>query len=305
MSLIAIVVIIGALAFLGTYAAAYALAGRLSSLEQRFRQLRAQPTETAGWRGYVDKSQHLLQKLGKMIPRSPNELSRMERRLIQAGYRRRDGATLFVGFQLALGVTFVVILGVTGRLWEHFFLYAFISMFLGAALPDIWLALKGRARRRAIQKALPDALDLEVVCVEAGLALDQSLMRVGKEIHRNYPEFSSELRLMNLELNAGKSRTESLRNLADRTDVDDLRALVAVLIQSDRFGTSIADSLRVYSDAFRTKRKQRAEEQAAKMGVKMIPPLFFFILPATFAVVVGPAVIRIAMNLLPILRVPQ
>ena len=304
MPVIATVVIIGTLAFLGTFGAAAAFLGRLGSLEERFRELRAQPGDSSGLSGYGDKTRRLLRRLARLIPRSPEEMSRQEKRLVHAGIRRRDGAVLFLGAQVLLALAIIVGLGFSGHLWQNFFLYVFVSVLIGAVMPDIWLALKIRSRKQRIQKALPDTLDLEVVCVEAGLALDQSLMRVGEEIGRNYPELSSELKLMNLELNAGKSRTDALRNLAGRTDVEDLRALVAVLIQTERFGTSIADSLRIYSDAFRTKRKQRAEEQAAKMGVKMIPPLFFFILPATFIVVVGPAVLKIAGELLPILRVP-
>jgi tight adherence protein C len=143
-----------------------------------------------------------------------------------------------------------------------------------------------------------------VVCVEAGLGLDQSMMRIGQELHGTHPDLSEELHLMSLEINAGKSRAEALRNLAARTAVEDLKSFVAVLIQTDRFGTSIADSLRVYSDSFRTKRRQRAEEHAAKMSIKMIPPLFLFILPATFCVVVGPAAIGISQGLLPFLKNP-
>jgi len=304
MPLIATAVIIGTLAFLGTFSAAYAFLGRIGLLEERFRELRAQPSESFGWSAYADKTQRLLRRLGRLIPRSPEEMSRQEKRLVHAGIRRRDGAILFLGAQVLLALAIVVGIGLSGHLWKHLFVYVLASALIGAVVPDILLALKIRSRKQRIQKALPDALDLEVVCVEAGLALDQSFMRVGEEIGRNYPELSGELRVMNLELNVGKSRTEALRNLAERTDVNDLRALVAVLIQTERFGTSIAESLRIYSDAFRTKRKQRAEEQAAKMGVKMIPPLFFFILPATFIVVVGPAVLKIANDLLPILQVP-
>lgn len=298
------VAVIGFLAFVGTFGAVYALAGRLSTLEERFRQLKDTEGTKIRWRDYLTKTQSLIERIGRAIPRSPEEMSRQERRLVQAGIRRRDGAILLLGSQVALGIALIILLAVTGLLWEHVVVYSLVCILVGFAALDIGLALKVKNRKHRIQRALPDALDLEVVCVEAGLGLDQSLMRVGRELVRNYPDLSEELQLVNLELNAGKSRQDALRNLARRTDVEDLRALVAVLVQTDRFGTSIADSLRVYSDAFRTKRKQRAEEQAAKMGVKMIPPLFFFILPATFAVVVGPAVIRIANDLLPLLRVP-
>jgi tight adherence protein C len=189
----------------------------------------------------------------------------------------------------------------SGRLVGNPLVYGTLSLLLGAALPDLWLKRAIRTRQERVQLALPDALDLQVVCVEAGLGLDQSLRRIGQELKGTHPELSSELQLLGLELNAGKARAEALRDLARRTEVEDLKSLVAVLIQTDRFGTGIADSLRVFSDSLRTKRRQRAEEFAAKMGVKMIPPLFLFILPATFVVVAGPAIVGIAMGLLPAL----
>jgi tight adherence protein C len=154
-------------------------------------------------------------------------------------------------------------------------------------------------RKERVQLALPDALDLTVVCVEAGLGLDQTLMRIGQEIQVPHPDLSDELRLTNLEMNMGRSRADSLRNLGKRTGVDDLKALCAILIQTDRFGTSIGQALRTYSESLRTKRRQRAEEKAAKLAVKMIPPLILFIFPSMFVVIVGPAVIAIIRELLP------
>ncbi len=147
--------------------------------------------------------------------------------------------------------------------------------------------------------ALPDMMDLAVVCVEAGMGLDQALQRIGEELQIPHPDLSNELRLYNLEVNAGWKRPDALRNLAARTAVDDVRALVASLIQSDRFGTSIADSLRIFSDSLRVKRRQRAEERAAKMSVKIVVPLVIFIFPAIFAVVAGPAIIGLVRELLP------
>src|SRR4029077_3810513 len=150
-----------------------------------------------------------------------------------------------------------------------------------------------------IRLSLADALDLLVVSVEAGLGLDQALTRVGSELRFAYPELSDELRLINLELRAGKARAEALRNLADRTGVDDLSALVTMLIQTDKFGTSVAQSLRVYSETLRTKRRQRAEEAAAKTGVKMVFPLVFCIFPAIWVVTIGPAAIKFVQVLVP------
>ena len=153
-----------------------------------------------------------------------------------------------------------------------------------------------------IRLALADALDLLVVSVEAGLGLDQALTRVGSELAFAYPDLSNELRLVNLELRAGKPRPEALRNLADRTGVDDLQSLVTMLIQTDKFGTSVAQALRVYSETLRTKRRQRAEEAAAKTGVKMVFPLVFCIFPAIWVVTIGPAAIKFIKVLLPMVE---
>ena len=305
MELMVLAGLVGFFAFVGIFGLTYALAGRLSGLEERVRQLRLESQGASlGWREYLDRSLRIVRRLGEMIPRSPDEMSRQERRLVQAGIRRKDAPLLFLGAQAGLAVALLLGFAVAGQLQKNLFLYGALAVLLGAALPDLWLREVVRRRKERIQLALPDALDLLVVCVEAGLGLDQSLARIGQELRRAHPDLSEELHLLGLELNAGKARAEALRNLAKRTEVEDLRSLVAVLIQTDRFGTSIADSLRVFSDSLRTKRRQRAEEFAAKMGVKMIPPLFLFILPATFVVVVGPAIIGIATGLLPFLRSP-
>ncbi len=162
----------------------------------------------------------------------------------------------------------------------------------GYIMPGIVLARKARRRQHRIRLALADALDLLVVSVEAGLGLDQALARVAQELASAYPDLSSELRLVNLELLAGKGRSEALRNMAERTGVDDLTSLVAMLIQTDKFGTSVANSLRVFSDTLRTKRRQRAEEAAAKTGVKMVFPLVVCIFPAIWIVTIGPAALQ-------------
>jgi tight adherence protein C len=154
-------------------------------------------------------------------------------------------------------------------------------------------------RQESIRLALPDALDLAIICVEAGLGLDQALDRIAVEIKSAHPELSDEMELVTLEIRAGKPREEALRNLAIRTGVDDIRAFVAVLIQTDRFGTSIAMALRVHSDALRTERRQRAEERAAKTTIKMIPVLVLFIFPVMFFVILGPVVIQISRDILP------
>ena len=303
MNLTLVAIIIGTLVFIGVFAAAYAFWGRTSNLEERVSHpLDADQKRRFNWRDLLKSSEGVFKPLGDMIPRSPEEMSRQEKRLVKAGIRHKDGPVLFYGAKLGLAVTILVTFGITGFLAPNLpsaFRALALSVFLGAAIPDIWLTRKGRGRQESIQLAIPDVLDLTVVCVEAGLGLDQSLMRIGQEISTVHPELSEELRLYNLEVNAGRTRADALRHLAGRTQVDDLKALTAVLIQTDRFGTGIAQSLRVFSDSLRTKRRQRAEERAAKTAIKMVPVLVFFIFPAIFIMVVFPAFLAIVRDLLP------
>jgi tight adherence protein C len=157
-------------------------------------------------------------------------------------------------------------------------------------------------RQKEISRGLPNSLDLLVVCVESGLGLDQAIAQVSKELEHAHPEISEEFGFVNLELKAGKRRVEALRNLAERTGVDDLKKLVAVLIQADRFGTGVAQSLRAHADFMRVQARQTAEEKAAKLGVKLIFPIFFCILPSLFVVTVGPVAVKIVRELLPMMN---
>jgi tight adherence protein C len=163
----------------------------------------------------------------------------------------------------------------------------------GFFVPRFILKRMMRDRQMRIRLGLADALDLTVICVEAGLALDQAMMRVGEDLKHAHPDLSDEFSLFNLETRAGKPRAEALRNLVARTGVDDIKSLVATLIQTDRFGTSVAQALRVHSDSLRTERRQRAEEQAAKTTIKMVPPLVIFVLPSIIVVTLGPAIISL------------
>ena len=276
--------------FVGVFAAAFALAGRTFNLEDRIR-LPGSEKAQRNWRETVRKYSMIFKPLGEMLPRSPEEMSRQERRLMMAGIRRKEAPAIFYGAKLGAVVVFLILFGLSGFMASNMPLAVALSLFLGALSPDIWLTMRTRARKERIQLALPDVMDLTVVCVEAGLGLDQALLRIGQEISKSHADISDELRLFNLEVNAGQVRAQALRNLAKRSDVEDLKALVAVLIQTDRFGTSIAQSLRVFAESSRTKRRQRAEERAAKTTIKMIPPLVFLILPAMLAVALGPAII--------------
>jgi tight adherence protein C len=158
------------------------------------------------------------------------------------------------------------------------------------------------ARQNRLRRGLPDGLDLLVICVESGLGLDQALMKVAQELRITHPELSEELQLVNLEMRIGKTRLDALRELARRTGLEDIKSLVAMLVQTDRFGTSVAQSLRVFSDDLRIKRRQRAEEMSAKTTVKMVPPLIFFIFPALMVVILGPAVLTLIRQLMPALQ---
>jgi tight adherence protein C len=173
---------------------------------------------------------------------------------------------------------------------------------LGFFGPNEYVSIVARRKRqKAIQRALANALDLMVVCVESGLGLDQAILQVAKELDQAHPEISEEFGLVNLELKAGKRRQETLRNLAERTGVEDLKKLVAVLIQADRFGTGIAQSLRAHADFMRVQARQVAEEKAAKLGVKLVFPIFFCILPSLFIVTVGPIAVKIVRELIPMM----
>jgi tight adherence protein C len=237
-----------------------------------------------------ERLEQALDPISKAIPLSPSDVTRTRAWMIQAGLREPRHASYYFGSRLllaALGFAGVVIFS------------GFTSMSLlicvpalGFFMPRFFLKRMIKDRQQRIRIALPDALDLTVICVEAGLALDQALMRVGKDLHHAHPDLSDEFHLVNLEMRAGKPRAEALRNLVDRTGVDDIKSLVGTLIQTDRFGTSVAQALRVHSDSLRTARRQRAEEQAAKTTIKMVPPLVLFILVPFLFVTIGPALIQ-------------
>jgi tight adherence protein C len=232
-----------------------------------------------------------LKRFGAMVPQSRSEMGKLQQRLVTAGYRRHDAIAVFFGIRLGCALAIFALLA-TPILIKPNLLLALLGCALGYLLPSMVLGRLAKKRQHRIRLGLPDALDLLVVSVEAGLGLDQAMQRVGTELDFAHPELSEELRLINLELRAGKARVDALRNLAERTGVDDIISLVAMLVQTDKFGTSVAQSLRVHSDTVRTKRRQRAEEAAAKTGVKMVFPLVFCIFPAIWIVTIGPAVIK-------------
>ena len=242
-----------------------------------------------------------LRRLGEKAPKSPKEMGTLRLRLVQSGYRGEEALTVFFGIRVAFALLLFALFA-TSVIRRPNIGLALGAFGLGYVLPGMVLARMAKRRAHRIRLSLADALDLLVVSVEAGLGLDQAMTRVGSELAFAYPELSDELRLINLELRAGKPRAEALRNLADRTGVDDLSSLVTMLIQTDKFGTSVAQSLRVYSETLRTKRRQRAEEAAAKTGVKMVFPLVVCIFPAIWVVTIGPAAIRFVKVLFPMVE---
>ena len=270
-----------------------------SVLGARLRALGSQQQKPAENKPAIrERIDQALDPLSKAIPLSPADVSRTRAQLIQAGFRDAGDVNYYFGARVLVGaVAFLAI-----ALWQGFdnlpLLIGITA--LGFLLPRFILKRMIRDRQNRIRLGLPDALDLTVICVEAGLALDQALMRVGQDLHHAHPDLSDEFHFVNLEMRAGKPRAEALRNLVDRTGVDDIRSLVGTLIQTDRFGTSVAQALRVHSDSLRTERRQRAEEQAAKTTIKMVPPLVIFVLPSIIFVTIGPAVIELVRQLGPV-----
>jgi tight adherence protein C len=239
-----------------------------------------------------------LKRVGSAAPKSESERGKLQQRLTTAGYRSSEAMLVFFGIRLACAL-FGFALLMSPLVGRPNLLMGLGACALGYLLPGMALARMAKKRQHVIRLGLPDALDLLVVSVEAGLGLDQAIQRVSTELDFAHPDLSNELALINLELRAGKARSEALHNLATRTGVDDISSLVAMLVQTDKFGTSVAQSLRVHSETVRTKRRQRAEEAAAKTGVKMVFPLVFCIFPAIWVVTIGPAAIKFVQVLMP------
>ena len=231
------------------------------------------------------------QKLAAWVPKSPKEMSRLQKRLASAGYHGFKPVLVYAVAELAcaaagFGGAFLLLRVPYG------FLFAVGAGIVGYMVPTYIVARRVRLRKKQIQNGLADCLDLLIVSLEAGLAIDQAILKCSEELEIAYPALSQELQLVIIETRAGKPRLEAFKNFAKRTQVDDVRALVAMLVQTDRFGTSVAMALRTHAEETRTKRRQRAEEKAAKLSVKLIFPLVFCLLPAFFVVSVGPAIIK-------------
>ncbi len=247
----------------------------------------------------------LLEPIGNLMPVSSQDTLMMKQELVSAGIRSRSAIPVFYGTKIVLAVV-LVILGLVFRDRIHNRILSVVlpvaSGGLGYALPSFILGRMVRRRQEQIRFALPDVLDLLVVCSEAGCGLDQSMVNVSRELKTVHPAVAEELAFVNMEIMAGKGRADALRNFGRRTGEDEVKKLTAILIQTDRFGTSVSDALRTQSDFLRIRRRQEAEERAGKVGVKLVFPIFFFCLPSLLVVTAGPGMLQLFQNLFPMMN---
>src|SRR6266404_1621208 len=242
-------------------------------------------------------AERVAEPLNRIVPISAIDAMKLQKELLQAGYRSPDVATTFRAIQILLVIALPTLVAtvcfILDRPLTNFLVYGIVAAAFGFYLPRYVVYKKTVARQRRITWALADSMDLMVVAVEAGLALNAALNRVGDEMKDLHPDMHDELELLNLEIRVGRSREEALRNLAERTGVDDIRSFVALLIQADRYGSSIAKAVRIFADSLRTKRRQRAEQAAAKAALKLLIPLTMFLFPVIIAVILTPAILNL------------
>jgi len=248
----------------------------------------------------------VLHQIGSKVPSSEVEVANLKVDLIRAGFRSENALPVFYGIRI---ISTLMMLALCVMLDARMPPNAVLKIGLmgsgvaaGWILPRFFLEKKVGKRQEILRLSLPDALDLMVVSVEAGLGLDQAIQHVARELHASHPQLSEEMSLVTLEMRAGKRRSEALRNFAERTGEPEFRKLVAILVQNDRFGTSMGESLRTHSDFMRTRRRQEAEERAGKVGVKLVFPIFFFILPSMLVVAAGPGLLQIFKYLFPMMK---
>jgi tight adherence protein C len=253
----------------------------------------------AGLRTLVDAAGQRLGCRGK-------DREQVIQQLARAGFRKASAVNLYNGSRVVAAIFLCAALAAACLLRNAdgsiLIMAALGGLLAGYNLPGEFVRLMTRRRKKSVQRALPNTLDLLTICVESGLGLDQGILHVSRELGRAHREMSEELAMINYETRAGKSRPEALRNLAARTGVQDVKELAAVLIQADRFGTSVAQTLRTYSSHLRVQARQRAEEKAAQLSVKLVFPIFFFILPSLFVITVGPVVVKIFRELIPMMN---
>jgi tight adherence protein C len=244
----------------------------------------------------VASVESLLRQVGEAVPKARMSRTRLHDQLVQAGFERPGVTSILLGTQLAGAAGLGVAAGLGAQVLDASSGVTLVAVFYGAGIgwvmPRLYVRLRLHRRQREIRRVLPDALDLLVVCIEAGLGLNQALVRLARDIREASPELARELALANLQIRAGSPREEALRGLAERTGLREIRMLVTTLIQTDRFGTSVARSLRVHARSLRGERRQAAEEAAAKTAIKMVFPLVFCIFPALFVVILGPGLLQ-------------
>jgi tight adherence protein C len=247
-----------------------------------------------------------LHGVGSRVPSSEAEVANLKADLIRAGFRSDSALPVFYGLRIVVTLVMLVfVIMLETRMPDNPVMkLALMASGIGAGwiLPRFFLEKRVAKRQEILRLSLPDALDLMVVSIEAGLGLDQAIQHVAKELYGSHPELSDEMSLVTLEMRHGKRRSEALRNFADRTGEAEFRKLVAILVQNDRFGTSMGESLRTHSDFLRVRRRQEAEERAGKVGVKLVFPIFFFILPSMLIVAAGPGLLQVFKYLFPMMK---
>jgi len=251
------------------------------------RSLKSTLQDTRGILGDV------VEQFERVIPKSDAEVSVIQKRLILAGFRKDSAMKIFYGSKVLAPLVLLGVALITGLERQSPIFVVIACLGLGFLIPDFWLGKLISKRQASVRRGLPDVLDMLVICIEAGLSLDQATARTSVEMQQSQPVLSDELGVVALEQRAGTPRSDAWKHLADRTGVDNVRNLVSMLVQSEQFGTSIAKTLRVHSDTLRTKRVQEIEEKAAKLSIKLLFPLVLFIFPSLFLVVLGPAAISI------------
>jgi len=247
---------------------------------------------SSGATALTDRPHPVIERIASFVPKSPSDMNRLRRRLMRAGYHSLAAAAVFsvaeIVCPLLAGLPVLIFFGG----WRGI-LFGLLAAMIGFLLPGVVLGRLIERRRQAISNGLPDVLDLLIVCLEAGCSLDQAIVRATEELSLAHPALSDELKMLTTETRAGKPRIEAFKNLEARTKNEDVKSLVAMLVQTDRFGTSVSQALRTFAEVSRTKRRQRAEERAAKIGVKMVFPLVLCLFPALYVVTLGPAAIMI------------
>jgi tight adherence protein C len=290
--ILAIVGVFGTVAVVAGALAAYVL-GEMAP--ERRRLGRVTQTQSSGvlldTPSLTPETSPVVQRVASFVPRSPKEVTMLRKRFMRAGYHTLTPLAVYSVGQIA-GAIILGLLAFTLVPSPANWILGGVGAIAGWILPSFVLERLITRRQKVIRNGLPDALDLMIVCLEAGSAIDQAILKVSEELGLAYPALAEEFRLIITETRAGKPRLEAFRNFASRTGVEDVRALVAMLVQTDRFGTSVSQALRTHAETSRTKRRQRAEERAAKIGVKLVFPLVFALFPAFFVVTLGPAIIR-------------